>query len=491
MQASKGSNAFERPVADSVAFLGAVEIARLVRERALSPVEIVDSCLAQIERLQPSIDALVAVVAQQARATATMAEDRVMRGDALGPLHGVPIVVTDMLDTAGVRTTCGTARLANHVPAQDALLVARLKRAGAILLGKANTTSYATVFSAASEVHGPTRNPWDVRRTAGGAIGGPAAAVAAGMAALGVSIDLGGGNRAAPSFCGVVGLRPTVGLIPNWPTSLPWDTLATAGPVARDAVDAALMLGAMAGPTRTSPIASGRPAEDYVEAVSGFSVEGLRVAWLADPARAGVAPVIDRACRRAADTLAAAGADLAEQRLDLSAARDAFRVLHAHWAVLRFADTLDRVDDLGPMLSQLVRRGLGQTPAELARAEAHRAALWGKLTEVLSQFDLLLTPTVPVVPFAAEALGPADGSIPGGASMPQSWLATCNWVSLLGLPAATVPVGLDEDGMPVGLQVIGPRFAEAAVLGAARLAQQALPIGLPPAAVVARPPAAV
>jgi len=159
VQAPKGGGARERPVADSIAFLGAVEMARLVRDRALSPVEIVDSCLAQIERLQPSLDALVTVVAQQARATATMAEDRVMRGDALGPLHGVPIVITDVLDTAGVRTTRGAALRAQHVPMQDALLVARLKRAGAILLGKANTTPYAAGFGAASELHGPTRNP--------------------------------------------------------------------------------------------------------------------------------------------------------------------------------------------------------------------------------------------------------------------------------------------------------------------------------------------
>lgn len=491
MQAPKGSNALERPVADAVAFLGAVEIARLVRERALSPVEIVDSCLAQIVRLQPSIDALVTVVAQQARATATMAEDGVMRGDALGPLHGVPIVVSDTLDTAGVRTTYGSARLVDHVPMQDALVVARLKRAGAILLGKSNTTPYAAVFGATSEVHGPTHNPWDTRRTAGGAIGGTPAAVASGMAAVGVSIDLGGGSRAAPSFCGVVGLRPSAGLIPNWPSTTPWDMLATAVPVARDAVDVALVLGAMSGATRTSPVASGRPTEDYVEAFAGFSVEGLRVAWMADPARIGVMPSIDRACRRGADTLAAAGADLAELRLDLSSAREAFRVLHAHWAVLRFADMLDRVDELGPTLVALVRRGLGQTPAELARAEAERAALWQKLTDAMSQYDLLLTPTVPVAPFAAEALGPADGNEPGGATMPQTWLAACNWVSLLGLPAATVPVGLDEDAMPIGLQIIGPRFGEASVLGAARLVQQALPIGLPPGVVVARPPAAV
>ncbi|MBM3560055.1 MAG: hypothetical protein FJX53_09320 [Alphaproteobacteria bacterium] len=170
-----------------------------------------------------------------------------------------------------------------------------------------------------------------MRRTAGGAIGGAPAAVASGMAALGVSIDVGGGNRAAPSFCGVIGLRPTAGLIPNWPSPMPWDLLATVAPVARDAADTAMLLGAMAGATRTSPVASGRPAEDYLDAVTGFSIEGLRVAWLADPARVGVTPAIGQACRRAADTLAAAGADLAELRLDLSAARDTFRVLHANW----------------------------------------------------------------------------------------------------------------------------------------------------------------
>ena len=294
-----------------------------------------------------------------------------------------------------------------------------------------------------------------------------------------------GGGRTAPSFCGVVGLRPTAGLIPNWPTQMPWDTLATASPVARDAVDTALMLGAMEGGTRTSPVTSGRPSEDYAEAVAGFYVEGLRVAWMDDPARAGVAPVIDRACRRAAYTLASAGADMAEVRLDLSAARDAFMVLNAHCAVVRFGDMLYRVDELGLAPGALVLRGLCQTPAELARAEAQREALWQQMK------DLLLTPAVPVVPFAAEALGPADGREPGGATMPQAWLATCNWVSLVGLPAASVPVGLDEDGMPIGLQIVGPSLAESTVMGAERLVQQALPIGLLPGVVVARPPAAV
>ena len=466
------ASALEPEPGGDITKLSAATMAELVRRHALSPVEIVDACLARIEAANPQLNAMVTLVAQQARATATVAEYRVMRGDTLGPLHGVPVGVCDMTDTAGIRTTYGSPRFKHHVPEADALLVARPKRAGAIVLGKTNVAEFGIGGGTDNRVFGVTRNPWNPALAVGGSIGGGAVALASGMVALADGTDLGGCMRAPAGYCGVVAMRPSLGLVPLYPSAQPWDTLQVAGLMARTATDAALMLGAMAGPTRMSPLAAGRPGEDFAAGIAGFRADGLRVAYIADIAGVGTDPAVARVCRAAADALVAAGAELSEVELDLAAGRTAYLTLRAEWAANRFVDRLDRLDEMGAEVAAGVRRGLNQSTRDVARANALRADVWRRVNALWTRFDVVLTPAAAVPAF------PADGNGPdtiGGRPMasPIDWAAQLFVLSLTGLPVASVPAGFDPDGLPIGLQIAGPRFAEAAILGAAEVIQGA------------------
>ncbi len=230
--------------------MSAVDLARAVRSKALSPVEILKSHLDAIARANPAINAICTLAAEQAMEAARAAEDAAMRGSILGPLHGVPIGIKDVTPTAGIRTTYGSPLYAEHVPTEDAEVVTRLKAAGAIVVGKTNTPEFATGANTVNNVFGATRNPWDLRLTAGGSTGGGAAAVAARMLPLAEGTDVGCSLRVPAAYCGVIGLRPTAGLVPNSAEPMPWDPTCVHGPVARSASDVGLMLDAMAGATR-------------------------------------------------------------------------------------------------------------------------------------------------------------------------------------------------------------------------------------------------
>ncbi len=464
--------------AGEIALLDAVDLARLVRRRELSPIEIVEACLTVIEDRNSTVNAFCTVAVDAALEAARKSEEQLTTDQPIGPLHGVPVAIKDVTPTAGIRTTYGSRLFAEHVPDQDALVVTRLKSAGAIVIGKTNTPEFAAGGITENDLFGPTRNPWNPRMISGGSTGGGAAALASGMIPLAQGTDFGGSVRQPASFCGVVGLRPTPGLVPTWPTPLPWQTLSVTGPMARTAQDAALMLQAISGPSPLSPISLAADEPEILNAVTEFSSDGMRLAYAPDISGVGIDPGVETICRTAALSLRDGGAIVEEIAFDMSDGRDAFIALRAQIMVANHATRLDRLDALGASVAGNVRAGLAQTPEIVAEAEGKRAEILFRLVSLFDEYDALLTPCVPVPAFA---VGESHPETIAGKVLETyiDWLAPTFVISLCSVPSVSVPAGLDGDGMPVGLQIVAPRLNEARALGIASQIQDRNPIGRP------------
>ncbi|MGC1234558.1 MAG: amidase family protein, partial [Xanthobacteraceae bacterium] len=316
-------------LADELSWRPATKLARLIRSKAISPVEVLRSCLETIERLNPKINAICTLAAESAIAAAERAERAVMAGDEIGLLHGVPIGIKDLTPTAGIRTTFGSPLFANNVPSEDAAVVKRIKQAGAIVVGKTNTPEFGAGANTVNRVFGATRNPWDLALSVGGSSGGGAAALASGMLPLAEGTDFGGSLRVPAAFCGVVGLRPTAGLVPRYPTPLPWDVGTVHGPMARNAEDAALLLEAMMGDDDgLTPISVTPPWKSVATAVAqSRDLKKLRIGYASDIAGLGIDPEISMACRTAAMRLADYGATVDEREFSVADGLEAYLVL--------------------------------------------------------------------------------------------------------------------------------------------------------------------
>jgi amidase len=458
----------------------ATELARLIRTKSVSPVEVMAAHLAAIERLNLKINAICTLAAESALAAAKRAEESVMAGGKLGLLHGVPIGIKDVTPTAGIRTTFGSPLHADHVPTEDAAVVTCIKEAGAIVVGKTNTPEFAAGANTVNRLFGATRNPWDLALSVSGSTGGGAAALASGMLPLAEGTDFGGSLRTPAAFCGVVGLRPTPGLVPRFPTPLPWDVGTVHGPMARTAEDAALLLEAMMTFSRATPISVVAPWKNPATAVAQTQdLKNVRVAYAADIAGVGIDPAIGTACHKAAKRLVECGAAVEEVQFSLADGRDAYIVLRGVTMVARFFEFLHDVERFEPNLKGNIEAGLKLESSDIAGAERKRAELWNRWRSLFERFDLLLTPTTPVLPFPVEQNYP--DTIAGRKMTTYiDWIAPTFLVTLSSLPAASVPCGLAAGRLPVGLQIVGPRFAEPKILGAAKLIQEMNPIGWPP-----------
>ncbi len=463
-----------------VARLPAAELRRLIGDRELSCVEVTEACLAQIERHNGVINAAV-TLNDEAVDEARLLDQRLAAGDSGGVLAGIPVGIKDVTHTEGMRTTYGSPLYADHVPEVDALVVQRLKAAGAIILCKTNTPEFATGGNTFNEVFGATRNPWNTDLSVGGSTGGGAAGLASGMIALAEGTDLGGSLRIPASFCGVVGLRPSPGMVPTWPHEFPWDDMQVTGGMGRTAEDVALMLEAIAGPSRIAPLRQPIDGRDFVEVVRRGLPRGSRLAFCPDIAGIGIDEEIQSVCRAAAEELAQTGASVAEIDLDFAYGWDAFLAIRGLWMVTTQYSRLDRIDELGDNLASNIRIGLETTTEQLAAAQHARARLWADMDALFERFDFLLTPCMAVPPFPVEQNYPKTI---GGREMKThiDWVAPTFILSLTGLPIASVPAGLDTNGLPVGLQVVGGPQSEEAVLAVASEIQRARPIGLPPLA---------
>ena len=458
----------------------ATELVELIATRKVNPREVLDAHLAVIERLNPKLNAVVTLVIDQAREAARAAETTIARGEKPGTLHGLPILIKDVTLTQGIRTTFGSPLFHDFVPNEDAEVVRRLKAAGAVILGKTNTPEFATGANTVNDVFGATRNPWNPALSPAGSSGGSAVAVATGMVPLAQGTDFGCSIRIPAAFCGIVGIRPTPGLTPNYPMALAWDPGQVHGPLARSAEDAALMLDAMVGFSTLSPISVAPPwASAHAIVAQARDARGLRIAYASDIAGIGVDAEIDGICRSTASRLADAGARVEEIKFDVSDGRDPYQAWRGLWMVGQRVEHLAQLEAFGENLRGNVERGLAVTTLELAEAERKRHEVFQRFRRLFESYDLLLTPAAPVKPYPVEMNFPNELN---GRSFENyvDWIAPAFLVTLVSLPAASVPAGKTRDNLPVGLQIVAPRFQEPRILSLAKLVQQQNPIGWPP-----------
>lgn len=466
--------------ANNLTELAAVEQAALIKSRKVSPTELLEAHLARIALINPRLNAIVTLAEEQARQSAKEAGEAFEKGVRLGLLHGLPIVIKDVTETAGIRTTYGCPVYKDNVPAADAEVVARLRRAGAIVLGKTNTPEFATGANTVNDVFGATVNPWNTELSPAGSSGGSAVAVATGMVSLAHGTDFGCSVRMPAAFNGIVGVRTTPGLIPNDPMPLIMDGGQVHGPLARTAEDAALMLDAMAGFTYASAMSVAPPWQSAREIVaSADDASGLRVAYVADIAGIGVDEEIARICRSAATSLCQAGARLSEIELDLSEGREAYKTLRGVWMVGQQLQRLGLIDRFGPNLAGNIREGLALSARDIAEAEHVRKRMWERMQAALSGYDVVLTPMSPVPPYPVAMNYP---ELVGGKKLPSyiDWIAPAFLITMLGLPAGSAPAGLTQSRLPVGLQIVARRLCEPTILVVAKLLQKLQPIGKPP-----------
>lgn len=454
---------------DDLAFMPATQLAARIRRKEVSPVEVVEAVLARIQRVNPSLLAYCTVTADSARREAALAEAAVMRGERLGPLHGVPVGVKDLVITKGVRTTWGSRIYEQHVPEEDAPAVARLKAAGAILVGKTTTPEFGWKGATDSPLFGVSRNPWSTDRTPGGSSGGAAAAAAAGLAPLQVGTDGGGSIRIPGCFCGIVGLKPSFGLVAVYPPTAT-GMLSHVGPMTRTVADAALMLEVMAGRDDRDPLSF--PFEVRVLDGLAEGVRGLRVAWSPTLGCAEVEPEVRAAAEAAAQRFQDLGCRV--EMVDR-----VFENPDATWATLFYGGIAARLHDvlprwreqMDPGLVEIIEEGRTITGIQLGQAGFQRAAFTETVRRFFLGYDLLLTPTLPLPAFQAGLSAP-----PGPRSGSRlSWVGFTYPFNLTGQPAATVPCGFTSAGLPVGLQIVGRHLEDGLVLCAAAAFEAAAP----------------
>jgi amidase len=458
------------------------ELAHLIASRAVSPVEVLDAHLKAIEALNPKFNAIITLVAEQSRAAARAAEATVMKGETLPALHGLPVAIKDNTLTAGIRTTFASPLYKDYVPTEDAEVVRRLKSAGAIVIGKTNMPEFATGANTNNELFGPTRNPWNPALTPSGSSGGAAVAAATGMVPFAQGTDFGCSIRMPAAFCGLVGIRPTPGLVPSYPTPLAWEPGQVHGPLARDAEDAALMLDAMVGFSRLSPISVAPPWGSALAALEKRDdIRGLRIAYVSDIAGIGVETEIDSICSRAARALRDHGADVEQIEFDASGGRTAYDIWRGFVVVGERYRHLHELDRFGKNLRANIEAGLTLTARDYGAAAGKRLDTYERFRALFERFDVLLTPTSPVKPFPIEKNFP--DRINGVALEKYTdWFAANYLVTLVSLPAASAPAGLTADGLPVGMQIVAPRFEEPLILQVARAIHQSSNVGWPPIA---------
>jgi amidase len=421
----------------------ATELARLIRARELSSREVVAAFLARIDAINPRINAIVTLIVDEAIAAATMADQALARGDRVGSLHGVPIAHKDLQATAGVRTTFGSPIFRDHVPSEDAPLVTRLKRAGAIMVGKTNTPEFGAGSQTFNPVFGATLNPYDTTKTCGGSSGGAAAALACGMLPIADGTDMGGSLRNPAAFCGVVGMRPSAPL-----ASSPLEGLSVEGPMGRNAVDVALLLNALC---------DARPGDGRATTIGSLSRDfsGVDVAWLTSIGDAPFEPAVVAAVTAAKPLFESIGCRVHETTFDLSAADAIFRTLRAKAFVDKHASTVNAHRSLvKETVLEEIRRGEQLTAAAVAAAERDREALRRHVAAFMNRYEFLVLPTTQVVPF--DVGQPYVASINGVVMTSYiDWMKSCYYISTIGHPAISVPCGFTLGGLPVGLQIVG------------------------------------
>ena len=440
------------------------EMVAAIRDREISARELLDLHLTRIAERNPELNAIVSLDEERARAGAAASDEATARGDDLGPLHGLPFAFKDTHEVEGWRTTYGSPLFADHVSEADELVVERIRTAGALAIGKTNVPEFATGSHTFNTVFGTTLNPVDPSRSAGGSSGGAACALRAGMVPLADGSDMGGSLRNPASFCGVVGLRPSLGRVPAWPSENFWETTSTSGPLARNVGDLALLLSVVAGPDARVPTALGDPGSAFLDPRPA-DLAGLRIALSPD---LGGLLVVDTEVRRVVEAaglaLHAAGARVEPAYPDLAEADDTFRTLRAWIFQARFGALLaEHPDEFKPSLADNIRAGAGLTGADIARAYEQRTALSERMRVFFGSYDVLVLPTSQVPPFPADQEYPPEIN---GRPMATylDWMRSAYVITVTGCPAISLPGGETTGGLPVGVQVVAPFGADRRLL---------------------------
>jgi len=455
-----------------ICFMTASELAHRIRAKDLSAREVMDAHLAQIERINPKVNAIVTLMPERAMDEANAADEALAHGEEVGPLHGLPIAHKDSFLTKGMRTTFGSPIYKDFVPEHDALIVERLKRAGTITLGKTNLPEFGAGSQTYNEVFGETLNPYDTTKTCGGSSGGAAVALACGMLPIADGSDMGGSLRNPASFCNVVGFRTSPGRVPVWPASVGWFPISVQGPMARTAEDAALMLSAIAGPDPRAPIAISEPGRVFAQSLER-DFKGVQIAWCHElggiPIDSQVTAVIDGQ-RHIFESL---GCVVVDDEPDFTDADEVFKVWRAWHFELAYADLLKTYPDgLKDTVIWNVKEGGKLSGSEIGRAEIKRTELYHRVREFMQQIEFLVLPVSQVPPFDVKQRYVTEIN---DVKMDSyiDWMKSCYYVTVTGLPAISVPCGFTSDGLPVGVQIVGRHQDDFGVLQLAHAFEKA------------------
>jgi amidase len=453
-------------------FLTATELVQRIQNRDLSVVEVMEAHLAQIERINPQVNAIVTLLPEQALTQARAADETLARGETVGRLFGLPMAHKDLALTKGIRTTFGSPIFRDFVPDQDSLIVERLKRAGIITIGKTNTPEFGAGSQTYNPVFGATLNPYDTTKTCGGSSGGAAVALACGMLPLADGSDLGGSLRNPASFCNVIGLRPSPGRVPRWPALAAWSPFSVDGPMARTVQDVALMLSAIAGPDPRSPIALNEPGSSFARPLER-DFKGVRVAWSRNLGELPVDPRVTAVIEVQRSTFEALGGIVEETEPDFRDADEVFKTWRAWSFELTYADLLpDHREQIKETVIWNIEAGQKLSGPQLGRAEVKRTALYHRLREFMATYEFLILPVSQVPPF--DVAQPYATEINGVVLETYiDWMKSCYYISVTGHPAISIPCGFTPEGLPVGVQLVGRHQDDWGVLQLAHAFEQA------------------
>jgi amidase len=455
-----------------ICFLTATELAHRIREKDLSAKEVMEAHLTQIEMVNPKVNAIVTLLPEQAMAEAIAADETLAQGRELGALHGLPVAHKDLVPTRGIRTTSGSIVFKDFVPQENGLIVERLKKAGAITIGKTNTPEFGAGSQTYNEVFGETLNPYDTSKTCGGSSGGAAVALACGMLPIADGSDMGGSLRNPASFCNVVGFRPSPGRVPTWPELVGWFPLTVEGPMARTVQDTALMLSTISGPDPRSPIAISEPASLFSGPLER-DFKGVRVAWSPDLGGLPVDPRVTAVIQAQRHVFESLGCLVDDAEPDFTDADEVFKVWRAWRFELAFGELLQAHGDLlKETVIWNIEEGVNLSGPQIGRAERKRTELYHRMRKFMETYEFLILPVSQLPPFDVRERWVTEIN---GVKMDTyiDWMKSCYYITVTGLPAISVPCGFTPEGLPVGIQIVGRHQADFGVLQLAYAFEQA------------------
>lgn len=460
-----------------ICFLSAKELAHKIKNRELTAREVMEAFLAQIKKVNPEVNAIVNLNEEQALKDADLADQKLQAGEEIGPFHGLPIAIKDTYNVKGLPTTSGFKPFKDNIAQQDDIVTERLRNAGAIIIGKTNVPEFAAGSHTINKLFGPTRNPYNLARSAGGSSGGAAAALASGMLPFADGSDMGGSLRNPGSFNNVIGFRPSPGRVPSIPRSGLYATMGVQGPLARSVEDVAFMLTVLAGPDNRVPLAIDEPGSVFEQSLN-IDLSEIKVAWSPDlDGQIPVLPEVQKAVEESAKVFEKLGCQVVKASPDFTGAEEVFQTIRAHeFAINHEATYKNFKDDLKETMIWNIEKGMNSTREDVARAGQLQVEVYNNMREFFREYDIFIMPVSQLPPFDVDLEYPTELN---GVKMDNyiSWMQSAYFVTVTGSPSISVPAGFTEDGLPIGLQIVGPHHADLKVLQVAHAFEQATQFG--------------